>query len=171
LAVGQQFILFLSFSDEKIVYQSLRSISTLSALLKSEDQNVRISAGEAAGVLFETKSILESRWNTSQKEDDLIEQIRELALEAGGKGQPNKKTQRGVFREILSILEVIFGFGFLIHRGLFSCVAKHLWICVKTGPCILHPYKIEMDGIYSKHPQGANMLLPIARIGLGSYSN
>ena len=77
-------------------------------MLESEDQNVRIPAGEAIGVLFETKGISGSWYSTSQKEDDLIEQIRDLAMEAGGKGQANKKTQRSSFKGILSILEVFF---------------------------------------------------------------
>ena len=98
-------------------------------MLESEDQNVRKSAGEAAGVLFETKAILDSGYNLSQKEDNLVEQIRGLSLEAGGKGQANKKAQRSLFREILSILEVIFGIGLVIAVRLLSCLSNCVSVC------------------------------------------
>ena len=75
-------------------------------MLESEDQTVRISSGEAAALLFETKNSFQLE-NSNTNEEDLIEQLRRLALEAGGKGQANKKVQRSSFKEILSIVEVL----------------------------------------------------------------
>lgn len=99
-----------------------QSSSMLLSLLESDDQVVRVSAGEAIAVLFETRNLLESQYNTTlqdpsndvslpckkhfdNREDELIENIRGLALQAGGKGQANKKSQRSSFKEILSVVE------------------------------------------------------------------
>lgn len=97
----------------------------LLSLLENDDQVVRISAGEAIAVLFETRNLLKSQYNTTlqdptldngslpckkhfdNRETELIEHIRGLALEAGGKGQANKKSQRSSFKEILSVVEVL----------------------------------------------------------------
>lgn len=100
-----------------------QSSSMLLSLLENDDQVVRISAGEAIAVLFETRNLLKSQYNTTlqdptldngslpckkhfdNRETELIEHIRGLALEAGGKGQANKKSQRSSFKEILSVVE------------------------------------------------------------------
>lgn len=96
--------------------------AALLSFLENDDQVVRLSAGEAIAVLFETRNFFESQPNTTlqdpsfdsvpsykkhfdNREADLIEHIRGLALEAGGKGQANKKSQRTSFKDILSVVQ------------------------------------------------------------------
>lgn len=100
-----------------------KCLSTLSRLLESEEEAVRLSAGEAVGIIFETRNRLYSQ-HTRDLEDasceptsnlsmgeydaqeaELVEQVRALSIEAGGKGQANKKIQRRSFKDILAAVE------------------------------------------------------------------
>ncbi|MCO5609286.1 hypothetical protein L7F22_063512 [Adiantum nelumboides] len=105
----------------RIISQHMsQSSSGLLTVLENDDQVVRIAAGEAIAVLYDARSLLRAqsrtdasskdasalcRKNFENREAELIEHIKGLALEAGGKGQANKKTQRSSFREILSVIE------------------------------------------------------------------
>lgn len=103
-----------------VAHHMSQSSSALLLALENDDQVVRMAAGEAIAVLYEARSLLRSQFNADasskdaaslcrknfeNREADLIERIKGLALEAGGKGQANKKSQRSSFREILSIVE------------------------------------------------------------------
>ncbi|KAL9257712.1 Interferon-related developmental regulator 1-like protein [Drosera capensis] len=98
-------------------------ITYLSSLLDKDDRSVRIAVGEALAVVFETgqfeKAFGESNGSgdgTNPREGYLhlqglrakvLDQMRELAAEAGGKGSAKKdlNSQRNLFRDVLDFLE------------------------------------------------------------------
>ncbi|KAK9756412.1 hypothetical protein RND81_01G095200 [Saponaria officinalis] len=97
----------------------------LSTLLDKGDRSVRIAAGEALGVIFEIGNFERyageaSGSNGSSDKDNregyvhlkgliskIINQVRDLASEAGGKGAAKKdlNAQRNLFRDLLDFLE------------------------------------------------------------------
>ncbi|XP_027354113.1 interferon-related developmental regulator 1-like isoform X2 [Abrus precatorius] len=103
------------------------SISYLSSLLDKEDRSVRIAAGEALALIFEIgvieKFSAESSGanDTTQEENKphesyiflqglrgkVINQCKNLSMEAGGKGSAKKdlNSQRNLFRDILDFFE------------------------------------------------------------------
>lgn len=104
------------------------SISYLSSLLDKEDRSVRIAAGEALALIFEIGVIdkfsaeLDSASDTTQGSKPLesyiflqglkgkvINQCKNLSIEAGGKGSAKKdlNSQRNLFRDILDFFEVV----------------------------------------------------------------
>ncbi|EEF52291.1 interferon-related developmental regulator 1 [Ricinus communis] len=104
------------------------SISYLSGLLDKDDRSVRIAAGEALALIFEIGS-LEKFAGENKDSDDLpvqgvnksrevmvhiqglkskvLNQVRNLSAEAGGKGSTKKdlNTQRNLFKDVLEFLE------------------------------------------------------------------
>ncbi|GJR33686.1 (R)-mandelonitrile lyase-like protein [Tanacetum coccineum] len=100
------------------------SISYLSTLLEKDDRSVRIAAGEALALIFEignlekfslggSKGSIEEG-NTARDvthiqglRAKILNQVRDLAAEAGGKGSAKKdlNNQRNTFRDILEFLE------------------------------------------------------------------
>lgn len=104
------------------------SISYLSSLLDKEDRSVRIAAGEALALIFEIGVIdkfsaePKSESDVSQEESKplesyivlqglkgkVINQCKNLSVEAGGKGSAKKdlNSQRNLFRDILDFFEV-----------------------------------------------------------------
>lgn len=112
-----------------------RSISFLSILLERDDRAVRIAAGEAIALIFEIGRL--DKFSREEGETDsagregfkprglayvasmkgkILNQVRELSAEAGGKGTGKKdlNLQRDLFQDILIFLEV-FLFSFFIH--------------------------------------------------------
>ncbi|KAH7291435.1 hypothetical protein KP509_29G016900 [Ceratopteris richardii] len=106
----------------RIVSQHMAQCSSaLLSILENDEQNVRIAAGEAIAVVFEARSTIRSQYyadpsstdassalcrkNFENRETELVDLIKGLALEAGGKGQGNKKSQRSSFKEIHSVLK------------------------------------------------------------------
>ncbi|TKY74977.1 Interferon-related developmental regulator 1 [Spatholobus suberectus] len=103
------------------------SISYLSSLLDKEDRSVRIAAGEALALIFEIGVIdkfsagSDSASDTTQEENKplesyiflqglkgkVINQCKNLSIEAGGKGSAKKdlNSQRNLFRDILDFFE------------------------------------------------------------------
>jgi len=103
------------------------SISYLSGLLEKEDRSVRIAAGEALALIFEIGVIekfsgdSKSASDTTQQESKphesyiflqglkgkVLNQCKNLSVEAGGKGSAKKdlNTQRNLFRDILDFFE------------------------------------------------------------------
>ncbi|XP_028796072.1 interferon-related developmental regulator 1 [Neltuma alba] len=103
------------------------SITYLSSLLDKEDRSVRIVAGEALALIFEVGVIEKSSAgpnsasDTTQEETKphesyvhihglkgkVIKQVKNLAVEAGGKGSAKKdlNTQRDLFRDISDFFE------------------------------------------------------------------
>ncbi|KAF4361320.1 hypothetical protein CsatB_007445 [Cannabis sativa] len=103
------------------------SLTYLSSLLDKEDRAVRIAAGEALALIFEIGSLdkfsIEAKSSSdgsSQEESKprqyihiqglkakVINQVRSLSAEAGGKGSAKKdlNNQRNLFREILEYFE------------------------------------------------------------------
>jgi hypothetical protein len=106
-----------------------RSLSTLSSLLENEDQSVRISSGEASALLFEIRNESQSHCSTNKNEDELVEQVRALALEAGGKGQVNKKVQRSSFKEILAVIEVLSKG---VYLSMFTLFSRDVTVCFRV---------------------------------------
>lgn len=104
------------------------SISYLCGLLDKEDRSVRIAAGEALALIFEIGVIdkfsaeSNSASDTKQEENKplesyiflqglkgkVINQCKNLSVEAGGKGSAKKdlNSQRNSFRDILDFFEV-----------------------------------------------------------------
>ncbi|KAK4387599.1 Interferon-related developmental regulator 1 [Sesamum angolense] len=103
------------------------SISYFSTLLDKDDRLLRIAAGEALALIFEMGS-LEKFFGESKSSGDpsidegndsrklmyvhglknkVLNQVRELSAEAGGKGSAKKdlNSQRNTFRDILDFLE------------------------------------------------------------------
>ncbi|GAB2269631.1 hypothetical protein Dimus_004556 [Dionaea muscipula] len=103
-------------------------ISYLSSLLDKDDRSVRIAAGEALAVIFETGQFekvfgeLNASSDGTHKEGNnprdgylhlqglrakVVNQVRELAAEAGGKGSAKKdlNSQKNLFRDVLDLLE------------------------------------------------------------------
>ncbi|RDX82193.1 Interferon-related developmental regulator 1, partial [Mucuna pruriens] len=101
------------------------SISYLSSLLDKEDRSVRIAAGEALALIFEIgvidKFSVDRVSDTTQEESKpldsyiflqglkgkVINQCKNLSMEAGGKGSAKKdlNSQRNLFRDILDFFE------------------------------------------------------------------
>ncbi|KAK6116007.1 hypothetical protein DH2020_008276 [Rehmannia glutinosa] len=103
------------------------SISYLSTLLDKDDRQLRIAAGEALALIFEMGSLEkfcgETKVSTDTSIDEgngsrklmyihglkskVINQVRGLSAEAGGKGTAKKdlNSQRNTFRDILDFLE------------------------------------------------------------------
>ncbi|CAO2817661.1 unnamed protein product [Amaranthus hypochondriacus] len=101
------------------------SIAYLSTLLDKDDRSVRIAAGEALAVIFEVGDFErfsgEKNGSSNNTDNDIREgyihlqglkgkvlnQVRELASEAGGKGAIKKdlNNQRNMFRDLLDFLE------------------------------------------------------------------
>lgn len=100
------------------------SISYLSGLLDKDDRSVRIAAGEALAVIFEIGSlekfcsqVKDAGGGSTQEGKELahmhglrgkvLNQVRNLAVEAGGKGSAKKdlNSQRNLFKDILEFLE------------------------------------------------------------------
>ncbi|KAG6784456.1 hypothetical protein POTOM_010151 [Populus tomentosa] len=104
------------------------SISYLSTLLDKDDRSVRISAGEALALIFETGNI--EKFATENKtprdgsalegnksregythilglKSKILNQVRSLSAEAGGKGSTKKdlNSQRNLFKDVLEFLE------------------------------------------------------------------
>ncbi|MFQ6628713.1 hypothetical protein Gotur_007068 [Gossypium turneri] len=105
-----------------------RSITYLSSLLDKDDRSVRIAAGEALEVIFEMGSLekfateAEGSNNGSVSEGNkskegllhiqglrakILNQVRDLSVEAGGKGSAKKDLnyQRSLFKDVLEFLE------------------------------------------------------------------
>ncbi|KAG4157854.1 hypothetical protein ERO13_D02G088900v2 [Gossypium hirsutum] len=106
----------------------LESITYLSSLLDKDDRSVRIAAGEALEVIFEMGSLekfateAEGSNNGSVSEGNkskegllhiqglrakILNQVRDLSVEAGGKGSAKKDLnyQRSLFKDVLEFLE------------------------------------------------------------------
>uniref|UniRef100_A0A5B6ZTI5 Interferon-related developmental regulator 1 n=1 Tax=Davidia involucrata TaxID=16924 RepID=A0A5B6ZTI5_DAVIN len=103
------------------------SISYFSSLLDKDDRSVRIAAGEALALIFEIGNLEKfsgeakgSSDSSSHEENNsrefahiqglrgkILNQVRNLAMEAGGKGSSKKdlNSQRNSFRDILEFLE------------------------------------------------------------------
>ncbi|KAK7383223.1 hypothetical protein VNO78_28896 [Psophocarpus tetragonolobus] len=103
------------------------SISYLSSLLDKEDRSVRIAAGEALAVIFEIgiiekisadskggtdmiqegSNLQESYTHLQGLKGKVINQVKNLSVEAGGKGSAKKdlNSQRNLFRDILEFFE------------------------------------------------------------------
>ncbi|KAJ7966531.1 interferon-related developmental regulator 1 [Quillaja saponaria] len=103
------------------------SISYLSSLLDKDDRSVRIAAGEALVLIFETGSLEkcsaeaetasdgtreqskphEGYTHTLGLKGKVINQVKSLSAEAGGKGSAKKdlNSQRNLFRDILEFFE------------------------------------------------------------------
>ncbi|KAL2895041.1 Interferon-related developmental regulator 1 [Bienertia sinuspersici] len=93
------------------------SISYLSTLLEKEDRSVRIAAGEALAVIFDIgdferfsgddKDTREGYGHLQGLKSKVLNQVRDLASEAGGKGAAKKdlNNQRNLFRDLLDFLE------------------------------------------------------------------
>ncbi|KAK4795945.1 hypothetical protein SAY86_028271 [Trapa natans] len=100
------------------------SISYLSTLLDKEDRSVRIAAGEALALIFEignfekfSNSVDSSTQDGNKPRESLLHiqglrakvlnQVRSLSAEAGGKGSAKKdlNSQRNLFKDILEFLE------------------------------------------------------------------
>lgn len=106
------------------------SISYLSSLLEKEDRSVRIVAGEALALIFEIGVIEKSSVDPISASDitgqeskpqesyvhiqglkgKVINQVKNLAVEAGGKGSAKKdlNNQRDLFRNISEFFEVLW---------------------------------------------------------------
>ncbi|CAI0393417.1 unnamed protein product [Linum tenue] len=97
-------------------------ISYFSSLLDKEDRTVRIAAGEALALIFEMgcleKFAAEAFESSAQDGNKsyahvqglkrkILDQVKDLAAEAGGKGSAKKdlNSQRNLFRDILDYLE------------------------------------------------------------------
>ncbi|KOM48945.1 hypothetical protein LR48_Vigan07g264900 [Vigna angularis] len=107
------------------IYKS--SISYLSSLLDKEDRPVRIAAGEALAVIFENgiieKFSADSKGASAMIQEEInlqesyihlqglkrkvINQVKNLSVEAGGKGSAKKdlNNQRNLFRDIVEFFE------------------------------------------------------------------
>ncbi|KAB2093311.1 hypothetical protein ES319_A02G088300v1 [Gossypium barbadense] len=106
----------------------LESITYLSSLLDKDDRSVRIAAGEALEVIFEMGSLekfateAEGSNNGSVSEGNkskegllhiqglrakILNQVRDLSVEAGGKGSAKKDLnyQRSLFKDVLEFLQ------------------------------------------------------------------
>ncbi|CAN1135692.1 Interferon-related developmental regulator 1 [Linum perenne] len=98
------------------------SISYFSTLLDKEDRTVRIAAGEALALIFESgcleKFAAEAVENSVRDGDKshahlqglkakILNQVKDLAAEAGGKGSAKKdlNSQRNLFKDILEFIE------------------------------------------------------------------
>ncbi|XP_022772916.1 interferon-related developmental regulator 1-like isoform X2 [Durio zibethinus] len=104
------------------------SITYLSSLLDKDDRSVRIAAGEALAVIFEVGSLEKfaaefkgssdgsvSEGNKSKEgyshiqglKGKILNQVRDLSMEAGGKGSAKKvlNDQRNLFKDVLEFLE------------------------------------------------------------------
>jgi hypothetical protein len=104
------------------------SISYLSSLLDKDDRSVRIAAGEALALIFEVGSVEKFSGEVKGSSDGstqegskpregfshiqglkgkIINQVRNLSAEAGGKGSAKKdlNSQRNLFRDILEFFE------------------------------------------------------------------
>ncbi|KAE8679171.1 activating signal cointegrator 1 complex subunit 2-like isoform X1 [Hibiscus syriacus] len=109
-------------------YQNSRSIAYLSTLLDKDDRSFRIAAGEALAVIFEMGSLEKfvaeakgsnigsiSEGNKSKEgflqiqglRGEILNQVRDLSVEAGGKGSAKKdlNNQRNLFKDVLEFLE------------------------------------------------------------------
>nr|XP_043607263.1 interferon-related developmental regulator 1 [Erigeron canadensis] len=103
------------------------SISYFSTLLDKDDRSVRIAAGEALALIFEIGNLEKfstvSKGSSESSAEDkniarnvthiqglrakILNQVRDLSAEAGGKGSAKKdlNNQRNTFRDILEFLE------------------------------------------------------------------
>ncbi|CAI8599332.1 unnamed protein product [Vicia faba] len=98
------------------------SISYLSSLLDKEDRSVRIAAGEALALIFEIGAIDKFNASDATQEESkpqesyiflqglkgkVINQCKNLSVEAGGKGSAKKdlNNQRNLFKDILDFFE------------------------------------------------------------------
>ncbi|XP_039050095.1 interferon-related developmental regulator 1-like isoform X1 [Hibiscus syriacus] len=104
------------------------SIAYLSTLLDKDDRSVRIAAGEALAVIFEMGSLEKfsaevkgsnngsiTEGNKSKEgflhiqglRGNILNQVRDLSVEAGGKGSAKKdlNNQRNFFKDVLEFLE------------------------------------------------------------------
>ncbi|GKV10342.1 hypothetical protein SLEP1_g21722 [Rubroshorea leprosula] len=102
-------------------------ISYLSSLLDQDDRSVRIAAGEALALVFEIGALekfsAESKGSSNVSDQggnkseglvsieglrtEILNQVRELSVEAGGKGTRKKdlNSQRNLFKDILEFLK------------------------------------------------------------------
>ncbi|KAL8154049.1 hypothetical protein V2J09_011809 [Rumex salicifolius] len=103
-------------------------IAYLSSLLDKDDRSIRIASGEALAVLFEigvfdkvSAEVKDSEDNTNKEpgkprdghghlqglKAKVMNQVKQLAAEAGGKGQLKKdlNSQRNLFRDVLDFVE------------------------------------------------------------------
>ncbi|KAJ0890247.1 hypothetical protein HanRHA438_Chr09g0421681 [Helianthus annuus] len=87
------------------------SISYLSTLLEKDDRSVRIVAGEALTLIFEIGNLekisVQDVMHIQGLKAKILNQVRNLSVEAGGKGSAKKdlNNQRNTFRDILEFLE------------------------------------------------------------------
>eukprot|EP00268_Persea_americana_P029723 TRINITY_DN2873_c0_g1_i1.p1 TRINITY_DN2873_c0_g1~~TRINITY_DN2873_c0_g1_i1.p1 ORF type:complete len:447 (+),score=103.55 TRINITY_DN2873_c0_g1_i1:424-1764(+) len=103
------------------------AISLLSNLLDKDDRSIRIAAGEAIALIFEIGTIdkisKEAKNSTDNFETEgsnvrgfssveglkvkILNQVRNLSVEAGGKGSGKKdlNSQRNLFRDVLAFIE------------------------------------------------------------------
>ncbi|KAH9755784.1 Interferon-related developmental regulator family protein / IFRD protein family [Citrus sinensis] len=113
-----------------------QSISYFSTLLDKDDRSIRIAAGEALALILETGSLekfsSEAKGSNDGSREEyihlqglkgkILNQVRNLSVEAGGKGSAKKDltSQRNLFKDILEFLELNFlkhflGGGFVKH--------------------------------------------------------
>ncbi|XP_044511422.1 interferon-related developmental regulator 1-like isoform X1 [Mangifera indica] len=99
-----------------------QSISYFSSLLDKNERSVRIAAGEALALIFEIGNLekfsaeadgtndgsREGYTHVQGLEGKILNQVRNLSMEAGGKGSAKKdlNNQRNLFKDILEFLEV-----------------------------------------------------------------
>lgn len=107
-----------------------RSISYFSSLLDKDDRPIRIAAGEALALIFEIGSLekfageakgptdgsvqegnksREGFTHIQGQKAKILNQVRDLSAEAGGKGSTKKdlNSQRNLFKDVLEFLEVL----------------------------------------------------------------
>ncbi|KAJ4701627.1 Interferon-related developmental regulator like [Melia azedarach] len=98
-----------------------QSISYFSSLLDKDDRSIRIAAGEALALIFEIGSLEKFSSEPNDCNDGsregcthvrglkgkILNQVRNLSVEAGGKGSAKKDltSQRNLFKDILEFLE------------------------------------------------------------------
>lgn len=106
--------------------------NALIPLLKVDERSVRLAAGEGIVVVFERASINASKFDDGEPfepvggnlsrstYEDVIHQMKDLSIEAGGKGTSKKElgSQRSFFYDVLAYIEV----GFALLSLHFCCL-------------------------------------------------
>lgn len=113
-------------------------------MLDKDDRSVRIAAGEALALIFEVGSLekffiepkgsgdisiheenihREGFGHIQGLKGKILNQVRNLSAEAGGKGSAKKdlNSQRNLFKDILEFLEVFLVFSYNIYFWLCVC--------------------------------------------------
>ncbi|XP_031473752.1 uncharacterized protein LOC116246169 [Nymphaea colorata] len=127
---------------EQIDSFCLKGFNALIPLLKMDERSVRLAAGEGIVIIFERANISASKFDDGEPfesvsgnlsrstYEDVIHQMKDLSIEAGGRGTSKKElgSQRSFFYDVLAYIEEGVGPDVSVKLSNSECLRVTSWM-------------------------------------------